>query len=92
MRSDDIHHGAEIATWQSAADTGDERSPRLQKASNQTTILARAPVPAQSHEGPPPSIDEWQRDREHIASLETIIALLIEKNERMRQRLAQYTD
>jgi hypothetical protein len=44
------------------------------------------------HEWATPTPDDWQLKREHIASLEFIIAILIEKNERMRRRLALYID
>lgn len=39
-----------------------------------------------------PTSDDAQSDLERIACLECIIAILIEKNERMRQQLQMYMD
>lgn len=38
------------------------------------------------------ALDDRRRDRERIACLECVVAILIEKNEHMRQQLQMYID
>jgi hypothetical protein len=87
-----MNNGPEINTWQPAMETRNEPDPSSQAASNPTALPAWETVPMVWQEGPAPNLDDWQHKLERIASLEIIIAILIEKNERMRQQLAQYMD
>lgn len=50
----------------------------------------RAASSIEGTESTAPSLEEWQRGKEQIASLECIVAILVEKNEWMRQQLALY--
>jgi hypothetical protein len=92
MGGDEMNNGSEIGTGQPAVARRSVPDPRLQPASYQTALPALEPVPMEWDEGPVLNLDERQRTRERIASLEIIIAILVEKNERMRQQLAQYTN
>ena len=71
--------------------TNDLRLSSVQDANWAQQSLATLPAwittPYEKHES-----DDAQSDLERVVGLECIIAILIEKNERMRQQLGKYMD
>jgi hypothetical protein len=87
-----MNNGPKIGTGQTAVAKRNEPDSGLEMAPDRTGLTGRGAMPMEWHEWATPTPDDWQLKREHIASLEFIIAILIEKNERMRRRLALYID
>jgi hypothetical protein len=86
-----MNNGQEILTWQLSEESDNGKVPRPEMASRQGSLPVWSPAGIEMHDKSV-SLDDWQRVRDRTACLETIIAILIEKNERMRQQLALYMD
>jgi hypothetical protein len=86
-----MDNGQKISTGQLSAERDNDNGPRLEMASRQGELPVWSTAEIEMHERSF-GLDDWQRVRDRIACLETIIAILIEKNERMRQQLALYAD
>ncbi|MGA7108203.1 MAG: hypothetical protein WBV28_01330 [Terracidiphilus sp.] len=86
-----MDNGQEISTWQLSVEGDDVNGPCPEMDSRQESLPIWSTAGIEMHERSV-GLDDWQRVRDRIACLETIIAILIEKNERMRQQLALYMD
>jgi hypothetical protein len=92
-----MNNKPEVQTRRSDVETTNQRIPHPQvflrrMQTNAPCLPVWATAPIEWREVIASDCAEDLRDRERIASLECIIALLIEKNERMRQQLALYMD
>jgi len=81
----------EISTWQLPAERDNDNGPRSEMASRQGALPVWSTAGIEMHERSV-GLDDWRRVRDRIECMETIIAILIEKNERMRQQLVLYMD
>jgi hypothetical protein len=86
-----MDNGQEITTWQLSTERDNDNGTRPEMASRLEALPVWSTAGIEMHERFV-GLDAWQRVQDRIACLETIIAILIEKNERMRQQLALYMD
>lgn len=86
-----MENGQETSTWQLSVERNNDNGPRPEMALRQGSLPVWSTAGIEMRERSV-GLDEWQRVGDRIACLESIIAILIEKNERMRQQLVLYMD